>query len=100
MAKPPDDERSYRLALLASRAGPFLANDPKHDTAIAELHRIAIDQAGSGFQHWLSRFGTARVQLDANNASLLKKSQVDLLLPYTRQAGQSYFHSGQHSSYG
>lgn len=77
----PDNERSHKVAQLALRVGPFLANDPRRDTAITELHRIATDQAGSGFQHWLSRFGTARVQLDANNASLLKKSQVDLLLP-------------------
>ncbi|MGL9735591.1 MAG: hypothetical protein ACR5LF_07875 [Symbiopectobacterium sp.] len=63
------------------------------------MHRIAIDQAGSGFQHWLSRFGTARVKLDANNASLLKKSQVNLPLPFMEQAGQFYFHSGQRSPY-
>lgn len=90
----PDNERSYKVAQLALRAGPFLADDPRRDTAITELHRIAIDQAGSGFQHWLSRFGTARVQLDANNASLLKKSQVDLLLPLRDRKDNLIFTQG------
>ncbi|MCW2488095.1 inverse autotransporter beta domain-containing protein [Candidatus Symbiopectobacterium sp. NZEC127] len=90
----PDNERSHKIAQLALRVGPFLADDPRRDTAIAELHRFAIDQAGSGFQHWLSRFGTARVQLDANNASLLKKSQVDLLLPLRDRQDNLLFTQG------
>ncbi|MBG6246243.1 hypothetical protein CS369_18535 [Candidatus Symbiopectobacterium sp. 'North America'] len=90
----PDNERSHQVAQLALRVGPFLADDPRRDTAITELHRIAIDQAGSGFQHWLSRFGTARVQLDANNASLLKKSQVDLLLPLRDRQDNLIFTQG------
>lgn len=90
----PGDERSHRTALFISRVGPFFANDPKRDTAIAELHRIANDQASSRFQQWLSRFGTARVQLDANNASLLKKSQVDLLLPLRDREDNLIFTQG------
>lgn len=89
-----DDERSYTIARFISRLGSFFANDPKRDTAIAELHRIAIDQAGSGFQQWLSRFGTARVQLDTSHASLLKKSHVDLLLPLRDREDNLLFSQG------
>lgn len=90
----PDNERSHKIAQLALRLGPFLADDPRRDTAITELHRIAIEQAGRGFQHWLSRFGTARVQFDANNASLLKKSQIDLLLPLRDRQDNLIFTQG------
>lgn len=40
---------------------------------------IAADAASSEVQQWLSRFGTARVQLDADKNFSLKNSLLDLL---------------------
>lgn len=42
---------------------------------------MAIGEACEALQQWLSHFGTARVQLNADKHLSLRDSQFDLLMP-------------------
>ncbi|MBJ4792044.1 inverse autotransporter beta domain-containing protein, partial [Salmonella enterica subsp. enterica serovar Goldcoast] len=55
---------------------------------------MATVEAGGAFQQWLSHFGTARVQLDADKNCSLKNSQFDLLLPLYDQGDNFVFTQG------
>ncbi|WP_235424098.1 inverse autotransporter beta domain-containing protein, partial [Citrobacter koseri] len=80
-----DDTLVMRKASIASQAGTFLASNPDGD-AVASLARgMATGEASRQVQDWMSNFGTARVQLDADPHFSLKNSQFDLLVPLYEQ---------------
>ncbi|MBL5950324.1 inverse autotransporter beta domain-containing protein [Enterobacter asburiae] len=76
-----EDRQTQKIARYASQAGGFLANNPNDDAAVSMARGMVSDEAGSEIQQWLSRFGTARVQLGVNKNFSLKNSQLDLLMP-------------------
>lgn len=69
------------MAGYASQAGSFLAGSAKSDATASMARGIATGAASGALQQWLSRFGTARIQLDTDQNFSLKNSQFDLLLP-------------------
>ncbi|CAI1562948.1 Invasin [Serratia quinivorans] len=88
------DEQVQRLAGVTSQAGSFFSNNPNVDTAVSMAGGMASGAAGSEIQTWLSRFGTARVQLDVNKHFSLKNSQFDLLVPLYEQKNNLVFSQG------
>lgn len=64
---PDDDVQNQKLAGMASQAGAFLSQSPNGDAAASMARGMAFGAASSEIQQWLSRFGTARVQLDTNS---------------------------------
>lgn len=65
-----DDSRAQAVAGYASQAGSFFAGNPDGDAASALARGMATGAASGEIQHWLSHFGTARVQLDADKTFL------------------------------
>ncbi|MCP1065359.1 inverse autotransporter beta domain-containing protein [Serratia symbiotica] len=59
---------------MASQAGSFLANYPNGESAAAIARGMATAAASGQLQHWLRRFGTARVQLGSDKHFSLKNS--------------------------
>ncbi|UWS29003.1 inverse autotransporter beta domain-containing protein [Erwinia pyrifoliae] len=95
-ATPPlkDDEGAMKMADMASRAGTLLSNSPDGDAALS-MARGQISAVASGqVQQWLNQFGTARVQLEADEHFSLKNSQVDLLIPFYEQNDELLFTQG------
>ncbi|STB73280.1 intimin-like protein [Citrobacter koseri] len=78
---PEGDEQAQKVAGYASQAGSFLAGSAKSDAAASMARGMVTGEAGGALQQWLSHFGTARVQLDADKNFSLKNSQFDLLMP-------------------
>ncbi|MBF8758132.1 inverse autotransporter beta domain-containing protein [Pseudomonas guariconensis] len=89
-----DDEQARKLAALASSTGSFLSNDPNGDAAASMARGLATGEASSQAQQWLSRFGTARVQIDVDDKLSLKNSQVELLAPLHDTPEQLLFAQG------
>lgn len=85
------NEQAQKVAGYASQAGSFLASSAKSDAAASMARNMATVEAGGAFQQWLSHFGTARVQLDADKNFSLKNSQFDLLLPLYDQGDNFVF---------
>lgn len=54
----------------------------------------SLVRPGGALQQWLSHFGTARVQLDADERFSLKNSQFDLLIPLYNQGDNLVFTQG------
>lgn len=73
------DEQAQKVAGYTSQVGRFLAGGTNGDAAASMARGMATGEAGGALQQWLSRFGTARVQLDADKNFSLKNSQFDLL---------------------
>ncbi len=73
--------RESELASLANRTGSFFNHNPNSEAFSSAARGMATSEANSQIQRWLSRFGTARVQLEANEHLSLKNSQLDLLVP-------------------
>ncbi|EGM6484867.1 invasin, partial [Salmonella enterica] len=88
------DEQARRVAGYASRAGSFLAGSAKSDAAASMARGMATGEVGGALQQWLSHFGTARVQLDADKNFSLKNSQFDLLMPLYDQGDNLVFTQG------
>lgn len=88
------NESETKLAGLASRAGSFLANNPDSEAAAALARGMAAGKANAEIQQWISRFGTARVQLDMDKNLSLKNSQTDVLLPLSDQKQRLIFTQG------
>lgn len=88
------NEQAQKVAGYASQAGSFLASSAKSDAAASMARNMATVEAGGAFQQWLSHFGTARVQLDADKNFSLKNSQFDLLLPLYDQGDNFVFTQG------
>ncbi|EDL8432105.1 invasin [Salmonella enterica subsp. diarizonae] len=78
---PEGDEQAQKVAGYASQAGSFLAGSAKSDAAVSMARGMVTGEVGGALQQWLSHFGTARVQLDADKNFSLKNSQFDLLMP-------------------
>ncbi len=88
------NEQAQKVAGYASQAGSFLASSAKSDAAASMARNMVTVEAGGAFQQWLSHFGTARVQLDADKNFSLKNSQFDLLLPLYDQGDNLVFTQG------
>ncbi|WP_277973472.1 inverse autotransporter beta domain-containing protein, partial [Pantoea agglomerans] len=91
---PESDKQAQQVAGYASRAGSFLAGGAKNDAAASMARGMATGEAGGALQQWLSHFGTARVQLDADKNFSLKNSQFDLLMPLYDQGDNLAFTQG------
>ncbi|WP_176555180.1 inverse autotransporter beta domain-containing protein, partial [Serratia marcescens] len=89
-----DNAADHRVASWASQAGGLLANKPNGDALAAQARGMATGAAGSEVQQWLSQFGTARVQLEADKNFSLKNSQLDLLVPLHEQQDRLTFAQG------
>ncbi|VEN50813.1 unnamed protein product [Callosobruchus maculatus] len=89
-----EDAQAQKVAGYASQAGSFLANNPNGDAAASMARGMATGEAGGALQQWLSHFGTARVQLDADKNFSLKNSQFDLLMPLYDQGDNLAFTQG------
>ncbi|WP_223803955.1 inverse autotransporter beta domain-containing protein [Kluyvera sp. CRP] len=89
-----EDTQANKVAGYASQAGSFLANNPNGDAAASMARGMVTGAAGSEIQQWLSRFGTARLQLDADKNFSLKNSQLDLLVPLYEQKDSLVFTQG------
>ncbi|OUF04852.1 hypothetical protein AZ021_004517, partial [Enterobacter ludwigii] len=88
------DEQAQKVAGYASQAGSFLAGSAKSDATVSMARGITTGEAGGALQQWLSHFGTARVQLDADKNFSLKNSQFDLLMPLYDQDNEMVFSQG------
>jgi adhesin/invasin len=93
-AAPEGDEQAQKVAGYASQAGSFLAGSAKSDAAASMARGMATGEAGGALQQWLSHFGTARVQLDADKNFSLKNSQFDLLMPLYDRGDNLIFTQG------
>ncbi|MML56899.1 invasin, partial [Salmonella enterica subsp. enterica] len=91
---PEGDEQAQKVAGYASQAGSFLAGSAKSDAAASMVRGMATGELGGALQQWLSHFGTARIQLDADKNLSLKNSQFDLLTPLYDQGDNLVFTQG------
>lgn len=89
-----DKRQEHKIADYASQAGRFLASNPNGDSAASVASGMASGAVGSEIQQWLSRLGTARVQLDTDKDLSLKNSQLDLLVPLYEQKDKLVFTQG------
>lgn len=87
----PHDALTQKAAGIVSQMGAALANSPGAGAAASEARGISTGEASNQIQQWLSRFGTARVQLDSDQHFSLKNSQFDLLVPLYEQSHQLIF---------
>ncbi|MEI2266776.1 inverse autotransporter beta domain-containing protein [Erwinia sp. CGal63] len=85
-----DNTLPMKAASLAAQAGSALDGNG----AASAAANMAAGEAGAQAQQWLSRFGTARVQLDTDKKFSLKNSQFDLLLPLSDRADRLIFTQG------
>ncbi|ENE7725008.1 inverse autotransporter beta domain-containing protein, partial [Salmonella enterica] len=88
------DSGEQKVAQVASQAGSFLANSPDSNAAAGMARGMAAGAASSSVQQWLSQFGTARIQLDADDNFSLKNSQLDLLVPLWERKDKLVFTQG------
>ncbi|EBV5419051.1 invasin [Salmonella enterica subsp. enterica serovar Saintpaul] len=94
IAEQNSDKQTQMVAGYASQAGSFLSSGARGDAAASMARGMATGEAGGALQQWLSRFGTARIQLDADKNFSLKNSQFDLLLPLYEQQDRIVFTQG------
>ncbi|PNK88358.1 hypothetical protein CEQ31_000845 [Serratia odorifera] len=88
------DAGAHRVAGLASQAGGFLSSSARGEAAASMARGMATGAVGGEVQQWLSQFGTARVQLDADKNFSLKQSQLDLLVPLHEKKDRLVFAQG------
>ncbi|WP_279049288.1 inverse autotransporter beta domain-containing protein, partial [Cedecea davisae] len=88
------DQQAHKIAGIASQAGSFITGGVSKDAAASMARSMAAGKASGQLQEWLSRFGTARVQLDADENFSLKNSQFDLLAPLYDQDNNLVFTQG------
>lgn len=89
-----DDAQARKVAGYASQAGSSLANGASKDAVASMARGMTTSAFGGEIQQWLSRFGTARVQLDADKNFSLKNSQLDMLIPLHEQKNSLVFTQG------
>ncbi|WP_342754552.1 inverse autotransporter beta domain-containing protein [Pantoea sp. MBD-2R] len=89
-----DNAQQMQVASFADRAGSLLANNTDGGSTASAARGLATSQANAEIQQWLSRFGTARVQLNTDKHFSLKNSQFDLLLPLSDQPDWLIFTQG------
>ncbi|WP_336709899.1 MULTISPECIES: inverse autotransporter beta domain-containing protein [Enterobacteriaceae] len=92
--KEKEDDAQTKVAGYASQAGNFISASTRSDAAASMARGMASGAASGEIQQWLSRFGTARVQLDADKNFSLKNSQLDLLVPLYEQKDRLVFSQG------
>ncbi|MFC0225469.1 ZirU family protein [Serratia aquatilis] len=84
-ASPPQYQE--RLAHNLLKGATLVADDNTPLAAAAMARSAVVSEANDAVQHWLSQFGTARVQLNLNEHFGLEGSSLDLLVPlYDDQA--------------
>lgn len=88
------ETQAVKIAQYASQAGGFLANKPNGDAAASLARGVVTGAADGQLQQMLGRFGTARVQLDADKNFSLKNSQLDLLVPVLEKKESLVFAQG------
>ncbi|MFN1131321.1 inverse autotransporter beta domain-containing protein, partial [Lelliottia nimipressuralis] len=89
-----EDMQANKVAGYASQAGSFLSGSAKSEAAASMARSMATGAVGGEVQQWLSRFGTARIQLEADKNFSLKNSQLDLLVPLYEQKDSLVFSQG------
>ncbi|MBH3360839.1 invasin domain 3-containing protein [Pseudomonas guariconensis] len=90
-----DEEQARKAASLASGTANFLTSDVnKADAASSMARGMAASEASGQAQAWLSRFGTARVQIDVDDKLSLASSSLDLLLPVRDEQKHLLFTQG------
>ncbi len=89
-----EDMQANKVAGYASQAGSFLSSSAKSEAAASMARSMATGAVGGEVQQWLSRFGTARIQLEADKNFSLKNSQLDLLVPLYEQKDSLVFSQG------
>ncbi|ECE3935718.1 hypothetical protein DAE39_23055 [Salmonella enterica] len=82
------------LASAASTAGVLLQNTHTGDAAASMARGMATGKANQTVQDWLSQFGNARVQLNADSDFSLKNSALDLLHPWYETPDDLFFSQG------
>ncbi|EAZ1417707.1 hypothetical protein BTA60_24230 [Salmonella enterica] len=82
------------LASAASTAGALLQNTHTGDAAASMARGMATGKANQTVQDWLSQFGNARVQLNADSDFSLKNSALDLLHPWYETPDDLLFSQG------
>ncbi len=85
------DTQVQKWASLASRTGTFLSSRPDGDAAGSLARGMATGEASGHLQQWLSQFGTARVQLNADKNFSLENSELDLLIPWWEKENKLLF---------
>ncbi|HHG0472233.1 TPA: Ig-like domain-containing protein [Proteus mirabilis] len=90
----PVTDSEQKIAAFVSGTGRFLQNNPDMDTAVSLARGVVTGAARDEIQQWLSRLGTARVQLDTGKNFSLKNSQLDLLVPLYEQKDKLVFTQG------
>jgi hypothetical protein len=65
-----NDGQVQKVAGYASQAGSFLSTSASGDAAASTARGMVTGATGGALQQWLSHFGTARVQLDADKMVL------------------------------
>ncbi|MBF8733671.1 inverse autotransporter beta domain-containing protein [Pseudomonas guariconensis] len=76
------EAQSRKLAGVASSTANFLTSDVNKGDAAASMARgMAVSEVSAQTQEWLSRYGTARVQINVDDKLSLASSSLDLLLP-------------------
>ncbi|PKA29255.1 invasin [Cedecea lapagei] len=88
------DEQAQKVAVYTSQGGSLLASGANGEAVASMARGMATGEAGDALQQWLSHFGTARVQLDADEHFSLKNSQLDLLIPLYDQGDNLVFTQG------
>lgn len=84
-APPPQYQERFAHNLL--KGATLVADDNTPLAAAAMARSAVVGEANDSVQHWLSQFGTARVQLNLNDHFGLEGSSLDLLVPlYDDQA--------------
>ncbi|MFE2008897.1 inverse autotransporter beta domain-containing protein, partial [Pseudomonas guariconensis] len=90
-----DEEQARKAASLASGTANFLTADVNKSDAAASMARgMAASEVSTQTQEWLSRFGTARVQIDVDDKLSLASSSLDLLLPVRDEEKHLLFTQG------
>jgi adhesin/invasin len=90
-----DEEQARKLAGMASGTANFLTSDVNKSDAAASMARgMAASEVSAQTQEWLSRFGTARVQIDVDDKLSLASSSLDLLLPVRDEEKHLLFTQG------
>ncbi|GLY61006.1 hypothetical protein Pcaca05_18630 [Pectobacterium carotovorum subsp. carotovorum] len=89
-----NDTHAHKIASHAAQMGGALANGAGSDAMASMAQGIVSRAASDEIQQWLSRFGTARVQLETDKNFSLKNSQLDLLVPLFEQKDSLVFSQG------
>ncbi|EEM1159068.1 hypothetical protein FVJ44_17875 [Salmonella enterica subsp. enterica serovar Panama] len=90
----PHDTPDQKVATAAVQAANFLASGADTGQALRTGKNLMVGEAGNQLQHWLNRFGTARVQLNADERFSLKNSEFDLLAPLYDKGSNVFFTQG------